>query len=120
MQADIKLLLSPDVEDVFRASAGSETASNILDLDDGKETNEAQERSRIGQFVTEIEQRLGRLNKIARERSEVLKERCASIRGVFTVNTLVFPCIQSRDWGGREQMVRARLRSPSSLYSVWW
>ena len=80
VQADIKLLLSPDVEDVFRASAGSDAASNILDLDDGKEANEAQERSRIGQFVTEIEERLGRLNKIARERSEVLKDLKEKVR----------------------------------------
>jgi hypothetical protein len=74
VQGDIKLLLSPEIEDVFRASAGSETVSNILDLDEGNEANEAQERARIGQFVTEIEERLGRLNKISRERTEVLKD----------------------------------------------
>jgi len=73
VKGDITLLLSPEVEEVFRASTGSE-GSNLLDLDIGSDTNDAQERATIGQLVDEIEERLGRLNKIARERSEVLKD----------------------------------------------
>ncbi|EKM57292.1 uncharacterized protein PHACADRAFT_142565 [Phanerochaete carnosa HHB-10118-sp] len=73
---EIGLLLSSQVEDVFRAStaragAGSE---NLLDLDVASETRDDEERAQVTHLVHEIENRLGRLNKISRERNEVLKD----------------------------------------------
>jgi hypothetical protein len=76
VQADIKLLLSDDIEEVFRASteqAGSRRDS-LLDLDIGTDPSDATERARIGGLVHEIEERLSRLMKISRERGEVLKD----------------------------------------------
>lgn len=73
VRGDIQLLLSPDVEQLFRERAGP-SAEHLLDLDVGNEADDAQERSKIGGFVDEIEERLGRLNKISRERNEVLKD----------------------------------------------
>jgi hypothetical protein len=79
VRSDIGLLLSSEVEQVFRASTersgnGSLQGENLLDLDVGDDVNEAQERLKIGQLVEEIEERLGRLNKIGHERNEVLKD----------------------------------------------
>ncbi len=75
IKGDIGLLLSPQLEDVFRASTehGGNGTENLLDLD-LNEGSDAQERMKISNFVTEIEERMGRLNKIARERNEVLKD----------------------------------------------
>ncbi|KAK0469268.1 BRO1-domain-containing protein [Desarmillaria tabescens] len=75
VKSDIGLLLSPQLEDVFRASTehGGNGSENLLDFDPN-EGSDAQERAKIGNFVTEIEERTGRLNKIARERNEVLKD----------------------------------------------
>ncbi|KAH7910383.1 BRO1-like domain-containing protein [Hygrophoropsis aurantiaca] len=71
---DIMLLLSPDLEDVFRASAqrGAPQAESLLDLDG--DVNDDNERAKIGQYTSEIEERLGRVKKIAYERNEVLKD----------------------------------------------
>jgi tyrosine-protein phosphatase non-receptor type 23 len=79
VRSDITLLLSPEIEEVFRASterggAGGRQGESLLDLDVGDETNDAQERAKIRQLVEEIEDRLGRLNKIGHERNEVLKD----------------------------------------------
>ncbi|CAL1710206.1 unnamed protein product [Somion occarium] len=76
VKAEIALLLSPQVEEIFRAStekagAGSE---NLLDLDVASESQDDEERAKIRQFVDEIEERLSRLNRIGRERNEVLKD----------------------------------------------
>ena len=73
VKEDIKALLSPEVERLFMERAGS-TGEHLLDLDVGSEADDAQERAKIGGYVDEIEERLGRLNKIARERNEVLKD----------------------------------------------
>jgi hypothetical protein len=73
VRGDIQLLLSPDVEQLFRERAGP-GAEHLLDLDVGSEADDAQERSKIGGYVDEIEERLGRLNKISRERNEVLRD----------------------------------------------
>lgn len=70
---DIKVLLGPEVEQLFIERAGS-SGEHLLDLDVGNESDDARERAKIGGFVDEIEERLGRLNKIARERNEVLKD----------------------------------------------
>jgi hypothetical protein len=75
VKPDIQLLLSSDVEDVFRASAQrGAPAESLLDLDIGVEAHDEKERARIGQYTTEIEERLGRLKKIAYERGEILKD----------------------------------------------
>lgn len=76
VKGEIRLLLSPQVEEVFRAStdgagAGSE---NLLDLDVSNDAQNEEERAQIAQLVDEIEERLGRLNKIAHERNQVLKD----------------------------------------------
>ncbi|TBU47194.1 BRO1-domain-containing protein [Dichomitus squalens] len=76
VKSEIALLLSPEIEDVFRASTerGGAGFENLLDLDVGSEAKDEEERLKIGQFVDEIEERLGRLNKIQHERGQVLKD----------------------------------------------
>ncbi|KAI0696339.1 BRO1-domain-containing protein [Cytidiella melzeri] len=76
VRGEIGLLLSPQVEDVFRASTegGGAGAENLLDLDVASETRDDEERSQIVNLVQEIEERLSRLTKISRERNEVLKD----------------------------------------------
>lgn len=76
VKGEVGLLLSPQVEEIFRAStemagAGSE---NLLDLDVNSVSGDDEERKRIRGFVDEIEERLTRLNRIGRERGEVLKD----------------------------------------------
>lgn len=73
VRGDIKVLLSPEVEQLFIEHAGS-SGEHLLDLDVGSEVDDAQERAKIGGFVEEIEEHLGRLNKIAKERNETLKD----------------------------------------------
>jgi hypothetical protein len=81
VRQDISLLLSPQLEDVFRASTrGGAGEESLLDLDVGSEAKDAEERTKVGQYVEEIEERLGRLNKIARERNEVLKDLKEKVR----------------------------------------
>ncbi|KAL4076812.1 BRO1-like domain-containing protein [Scleroderma yunnanense] len=72
VKGDILLLLSPGMDGVFLASAEPGAPSqSLLDLDVG---HDEQERARIGQFTSEIEERLGRVKKITYERNEVLKD----------------------------------------------
>ncbi|KIO11313.1 hypothetical protein M404DRAFT_840751 [Pisolithus tinctorius Marx 270] len=72
VKGDISLLLSPGVEEVFRASLQPAVPSqNLLELD---VSYDEQERAKIGQFTSEIEERLGRLKKVSYERGEVLKD----------------------------------------------
>lgn len=73
---EIGLLLSPEVEQVFRASTeqGGAGSESLLDLDVASETRDDQERAHVAQLVHELDDHLGRLNKIARERTEVLKD----------------------------------------------
>ncbi|KIM60503.1 hypothetical protein SCLCIDRAFT_16323 [Scleroderma citrinum Foug A] len=72
VKGDILILLSPEIEEVFRASAQPGVPSqSLLDLDVG---HDEQERAKIGQFTTEIEERLGMVKKISYERNEVLKD----------------------------------------------
>ncbi|KAI0767637.1 BRO1-like domain-containing protein [Fomes fomentarius] len=75
-RSEVQLLLSPEIEEVFRASAqdGGAGSENLLDLDVGSELKDDEERAKIGQFVDEIEERFGRLNKIQHERKQVLKD----------------------------------------------
>lgn len=75
VKGDVRLLLSPEVEAVFRDSTDrGGSHADLLDLDIGGEADDSQERSKIGAYVSEIDERLGRLNKISRERHEVLKD----------------------------------------------
>ncbi|KAI0943520.1 hypothetical protein AcW1_002667 [Taiwanofungus camphoratus] len=76
VKAEIRLLLSAQVEEVFRASTekGGAGSENLLDLDVTSEMKDEEERRKIAQFVDEIEERLGRLNKIGHERGQVLKD----------------------------------------------
>ncbi|KAF8655014.1 hypothetical protein AX16_003285 [Volvariella volvacea WC 439] len=76
VKGDIQILLSPQVEDVFRASAdhGAGSGQHLLDLDVSSEADDAKERAKIRGLVQEIDERLSRLSKISRERGEVLKD----------------------------------------------
>ncbi|EIW79638.1 BRO1-domain-containing protein [Coniophora puteana RWD-64-598 SS2] len=75
VKGDIGLLLSDDLEDVFRSSAqGGPPADSLLDLDLSSDTSDERERAKIKQYTNEIEERLGRLKKIQYERNEVLKD----------------------------------------------
>lgn len=101
VRGEIGLLLSPQAEDVFRASteAGGAGTENLLDLDVASETQGDAERAQIAQLVQEIEERLSRLTKIARERGEVLKdlkEKVGSLKGnlSYMCSTLLNRCKQ--------------------------
>ena len=84
VKGDISLMLSSGLEDLFRASTQhSEGGESLLDLDVNSETHDEQERARIGQYTTEIEERLGRIKKITFERNEVLKDLKDKV--IFTI-----------------------------------
>ncbi|KIK68316.1 hypothetical protein GYMLUDRAFT_80796 [Collybiopsis luxurians FD-317 M1] len=82
VKGDIGLLINgnDELEEVFRRAASSSggpggTQESLLDLVDGADGDaEREERARIGEMVAEIEERLGRMNKISRERGEILKD----------------------------------------------
>ncbi|KAH0831222.1 BRO1-domain-containing protein [Lanmaoa asiatica] len=74
VKGDISLMLSSGLEELFRASVQHSGAESLLDLEISSENHDEQERARIGQHTTEIEERLGRIKKIAYERNEVLKD----------------------------------------------
>lgn len=73
VKGEIGLLLSPEIEQVFKAST-EKAGESLLDLDVSNEMQDEQERAKIRQFVDEIEERLNRLTRISRERKEVLKD----------------------------------------------
>lgn len=90
VKGDIRLLLSQEVEEVFRVSTerSGSGSDNLLDLDTGSEADDAQERAKIGYYVAEIEERLSRVSKIGKERQEVLKdlkEKVFAYASVFPV-----------------------------------
>ncbi|KAN0094608.1 BRO1-like domain containing protein [Tylopilus felleus] len=74
VRGDISLMLSSGLEDLIRASVQQGGAESLLDLEISTETRDEQERAQIGHCTTEIEERLGRIKKIAYERNEVLKD----------------------------------------------
>ncbi|KAJ3483861.1 hypothetical protein NLI96_g6024 [Meripilus lineatus] len=76
VKGEIALLLSPQVEEVFRASTERSGVGmeSLLDLDVSSETEDEEERAKIRQFVAELEERLSRLSRIGHERKEVLKD----------------------------------------------
>ncbi|KAI0064473.1 BRO1-domain-containing protein [Artomyces pyxidatus] len=72
VKGDVRLLISDEVEGVFRDSArGHDRRESLLDLDMEKDDGE---KAKIAGLVQEIEERLGRLNKIERERDQTLKD----------------------------------------------
>jgi ALIX V-shaped domain binding to HIV/BRO1-like domain len=73
VRGDIQLLLSPQVEQLFRERGGL-NPEHLLDLDAGNEADDAKEKAKITGYVDEIEERLKRLNMISKERREVLKD----------------------------------------------
>ena len=71
-KGDVRLLISGDVENVFKESAGGhDRRESLLDLDTDKDDAE---KTKIGRLVEDIDERLGRLNKIERERDQTLKD----------------------------------------------
>jgi hypothetical protein len=71
-KGDVRLLVSGDVENIFKESArGQDQRESLLDLDTDKDDAE---KTKIGRLVEEIDERLGRLNKIERERDQTLKD----------------------------------------------
>ncbi|EJD01878.1 BRO1-domain-containing protein [Fomitiporia mediterranea MF3/22] len=74
VKGDVTLLLSDQLEDVFRQSADHGPGGSLLDLDPNNEDRDEEERAKITRFIDEIEQRLLRLNKISTERRNVLKD----------------------------------------------
>ncbi|KZV96000.1 BRO1-domain-containing protein [Exidia glandulosa HHB12029] len=73
VKGEIALLLSPQLEEVFKSQLAAGGPS-LLDVDTGVEEQDREDRVKIGNLVNEIEERLGKLNKISRERKEVLKD----------------------------------------------
>ncbi|KAI0290743.1 BRO1-domain-containing protein [Multifurca ochricompacta] len=71
-KGDVLLLISDDVEKVFKESArGHDRRESLLDLDTDKDDAE---KAKIAHLVEDIDERLGRLNKIERERDQTLKD----------------------------------------------
>ncbi|KIJ40029.1 hypothetical protein M422DRAFT_32438 [Sphaerobolus stellatus SS14] len=75
VREDVAILLDGDrLEAVFLEEAqGTGRKKSLLDMEDTGETD-WQEREKICGYVAEIEERMGRLNKIGRERKETLKD----------------------------------------------
>jgi hypothetical protein len=74
--SDIKLLLSEELDVVFRESVerSSGTGESLLDLDVSSEMKDEEEKRQIEQLVNEIEDRLNGLHKISKERDQVLRD----------------------------------------------
>jgi BRO1-like domain/ALIX V-shaped domain binding to HIV len=69
---DVLLLISDDVENVFKDSAqGHDRRESLLDLDTDKDDAE---KAKIARLIDDLDERLGRLNKIERERDQTLKD----------------------------------------------
>ncbi|PVF96688.1 BRO1-domain-containing protein [Serendipita vermifera] len=72
IREDVAILMDKKRLEATYASAVHGTGGSLLDVSD-TDTDDA-EREKMGKLVGEIEERLGRLNKIARERNEILKD----------------------------------------------
>jgi hypothetical protein len=91
-KGDISLMLSAGLEALFRASVQHGGAESLLDLD---ETRDEQELARIAQYTAEIEERLGRIKKIAYERNEVLKDLKDKVRSFGAASSATHDCSDS-------------------------
>jgi len=60
---------------------GSEPKQDLLDLDNSATSSDEAERQRVADLVKEIDDGIGRINKLARERSETLKDLKDKIQG---------------------------------------
>ena len=76
VNTDIRLLLSEELDVVFRESVdkSSSQGESLLDLDVSSEMKDEEEKRRIEQLVNEIEDRLSGLHKISKERGQVLRD----------------------------------------------
>jgi tyrosine-protein phosphatase non-receptor type 23 len=85
VNADIKLLLSEELDVVFRESVerNSGQGESLLDLDVSSEMKDEEEKKRIEQLVNEIEERLNGLYKISKERDQVLRDLKDKVPPVF-------------------------------------
>ncbi|CAG8647202.1 2732_t:CDS:2, partial [Acaulospora colombiana] len=72
IKEDVAILTDTKRLEATYANAVHGTGGSLLDVSDA-DTDDA-EREKMGKLVGEIEERLGRLNKIARERNEILKD----------------------------------------------
>ena len=79
-RGDIGLLLSPQLDEMFKPSAIAASGASLLDLDSGPDDQDREERERIGKIVDDIEEKLSKLSKISRERKEVLKDLKEKVR----------------------------------------
>lgn len=80
VKGDIGLLLSSQLDGMFAAAAGG-SQGNLLEVEP---TADEDERAAIAKVVDEIEERLGKLNKITHERGEVLKDLKEKVRMVVS------------------------------------
>lgn len=76
IRTDVQLLLSPQLDVAFSNVIGN-SGVNLLEMEP---SNDDSEREVIGKLVGEIEERLGRINKISRERNEILKDLKEKVR----------------------------------------
>lgn len=88
IKGDIRTLISAEVEEVFRASTDSNSGQDLLDLDLDEASDDKKERAKIGRYVSDIDERLNRLNKISRERNEVLKDLKDKVGEIFQLLNL--------------------------------
>ncbi|KAH7106805.1 BRO1-domain-containing protein [Auriculariales sp. MPI-PUGE-AT-0066] len=74
VRADIALLLSPQLGEMFKSSSIAAGGASLLDIDNSPDDEDREDRQRIGKMVDDIEEKLSKLSKISRERKEVLKD----------------------------------------------
>lgn len=82
IRSSIGLLQAPaGVGSLFRSTVdraaapdGVEPAPSLLDLDVRQEEADDREKARLRSLVGEVEERLGRLHRLRKERTDVLKE----------------------------------------------
>lgn len=116
VKGDISLMLSSGLGDLFRQRIQRGDGESLLDLD---ETHDEQERARIGQYTSEIEERLGRIQKIAYERNEVLKDLKDKVPLLFDAPLLLLTMFRSKQMTFHifsSSTVAIRVLSP--LYSL--
>jgi hypothetical protein len=81
IKTDIGILLkASQLESLFAAAAngGGGGGGSLLEVE--PDTTDETEREKMRKLVVEIEERLGRINKIARERNEIIKDLKEKVR----------------------------------------
>ncbi|KZS88031.1 BRO1-domain-containing protein [Sistotremastrum niveocremeum HHB9708] len=74
VRGDIGILCSDSIDGLFVMKGSGESAGVVKDLLDADVGGDEEERKRIADVVKEIDERLGRINKLGRERNETLKD----------------------------------------------